>query len=101
MNPDFSQPAFGSELSGQIVGTAMNAYRALRLGWNEKLDGDALVMKLLERGAVLERPHAVEGRDEGQSMGRLIPGLMVGDAVIADPKAGASFNEIHESQIRG
>lgn len=79
----------------------MKVHRSLRPGLDEKLYENALVIELRKQGHVVEQQKAFEVRYDGQLIGKLIPDLIVDDAVIVDPKVAESFNDAHISQMLG
>src|SRR6266566_5990369 len=89
------------ELSGTIIGTAMEVLNELRPGLDEKLYERAMVIELRRRG------HAVEAQREfpvfyhDEPIGHLTPDLIVDDKIIVDPKVVAAFNEAHVAQMVG
>ena len=89
------------ELSHDIIGAAMTVLNTLKPGLDEKIYENALVIELRKRGhkADQQKQHSV--LYEGQEVGRLIPDLIVDDAIIADPKVVTAFNESHIAQMIG
>ena len=89
------------EVSGNIIGAAMEVLNALKPGLDEKLYERALIIELERRGHVLsvQRSFPVSYRDE--LIGNLIPDLIVDNAVIVDPKVVACFTEAHIAQMIG
>ena len=86
------------EISGKIIGAAMNVLNEMKPGLDEKLYERAMVIELRKRG------HAVESQKEfpvsykGELVGKLVPDLIVDGKVIVDPKVVVSFNEAHIAQ---
>jgi GxxExxY protein len=89
------------EVSGKIIGAAMEVFNELKPGLDEKLYERALIIELERRGHVLsvQRSFPVSYRDE--LIGNLIPDLIVDNAVIVDPKVVACFTEAHLAQMIG
>jgi GxxExxY protein len=89
------------ELSGKIIGVAMDVLNELKAGLDEKLYERALIIELRRRG------HAVEAQREfpvfyrAEPIGHLVPDLIVDNKVIVDPKVVVAFNEAHVSQMIG
>jgi len=81
------------ELSGPIIGAAMDVLNELKPGLDEKLYERALVVELHRRGHTVtaQRSYPVFYRSE--LIGHLLPDLIVDDAVIVDPKVVSAFNE--------
>ena len=74
------------ELSGKIIGAAMDVLNELRPGLDEKLYERAMVIELKRRGHSLSIQRAFPVSYRGELIGNLIPDLIVDDAVIVDPK---------------
>ena len=89
------------ELSGTIIGIAMEVLNALKPGLDEKLYERAMVIELQRRG------HAVEAQREfpvfyhDEPIGHLTPDLIVDGKIIVDPKVVVAFNEAHVAQMVG
>ena len=56
---------------------------------------------MLERGHSVNQQKVFKVEYKGREIGRLIPGLIVDDLVIADPKVVSAFNETHLAQMTG
>jgi len=89
------------ELSHDIIGAAMKVLNTLNPGLDEKIYENALVIELRKRGHKVDQQKQFPVFYEGQEVGKLIPDLMVDDAVIADPKVVTAFNESHIAQMIG
>jgi GxxExxY protein len=76
------------ELSGKIIGAAMDVLNELKPGLDEKLYERALVLELQRRG------HAVDVQ-------RRFPVFYHSNLVVVDPKVVAAFNEAHIAQMVG
>jgi len=89
------------ELSGTVIGVAMEVLNELKPGLDEKLYERAMVIELRRRG------HAVEAQREfpvfyrNEPIGHLTPDLIVDDKIIIDPKVVVAFNEAHVAQMVG
>ena len=89
------------EVSGKIIGAAMEVLNELKPGLDEKLYERALTIELERHGhfVSVQRSFPVSYRDE--LIGNLIPDLIVDNAVIVDPKVVACFTETHIAQMIG
>ena len=89
------------DLSGKIIGAAIQVLNELKPGLDEKLYERAIAIELKRRGHVLsvQRSFPVYYGDE--LIGNLVPDLIVNDAVIVDPKVVACFTETHVAQMIG
>jgi GxxExxY protein len=83
------------DLSGKIIGAAIQVLNELKPGLAEKLYERAIVIELKRRGHILsvQRSFPVYYGDE--LIGNLVPDIIVNDAVIVDPKVVACFTETH------
>jgi GxxExxY protein len=81
------------ELSGEIIGAAMDVLNELKPGLDEKLYERALVIELRRRGHTVDaqRSYPVFYNSD----------LIVDDTVIVDPKVVSAFNEAHAAQMIG
>ena len=81
------------ELSGAILGAAMDVLNELKPGLDEKLYERALVIELRRRGHTVDaqRSYPVFYNSD----------LIVDDTVIVDPKVVSAFNEAHTAQMIG
>jgi GxxExxY protein len=89
------------EVSGKIIGAAMEVLNALRPGLDEKLYERALSLELKNRGHVITVQRSFPVWYRGELIGNLVPDLIVDNAVIVDPKVVACFMETHVAQMIG
>jgi GxxExxY protein len=89
------------ELSHDVIGAAMKVLNTLKPGLDERIYENALVIELRKRGHMVDQQKQHRVFYEGQEVGKLIPDLIVDDAVIADPKVVTAFNESHIAQMIG
>jgi len=89
------------KLSGEILGAAMDVLNELKPGLDEKLYENALVIELRERGHEVAQQRSFPVEFHGQTIGRLVPDLIVDEAVIVDPKVVSAFVHSHEAQMIG
>src|SRR4249920_1941428 len=78
--------AIHEELSGKIIGAAMDVLNELRPGLDEKLYERAMIIELKRRGHSLSIQRAFPVFYRGELIGNFIPDLIVDDTVIVDPK---------------
>jgi len=88
------------ELSGKIIGAAMDVLNELRPGLDEKLYERAMIIELKRRGHTLSIQRAFPVFYRGELIGNLIPDL-IDEAVIVDPKVASSFTNTHVAQMLG
>ena len=89
------------ELSGKIIGVAMDVLNELRPGLDEKLYECAMIIELKRCGHSLSIQRAFPVFYRGELVGNLIPDLIVDDAVIVDPKVAACFTDTDVAQMPG
>jgi len=95
------QKMIHEELSGEIIGAAMEVLNELKPGLDEKLYERALTIELTQRGHIVSVQRSFPVSYQGQLIGDLIPDLIVDNAVIVDPKVVACFSETHVAQMIG
>lgn len=91
------QDLIHEELSESIIGAAMTVLNTLKPGLDEKIYERALVIELTNRGHTVSQQRQFPVTYQGQSIGTLIPDLIVDDLVIADPKVVTVFSETHSA----
>src|SRR5437762_13893233 len=89
------------ELSGKIIGAAMEVLNELKPGLDEKLYERALIMELKHGGHIITAQRAFPVSYRGEVIGNLVPDLIVDNAVIVDPKVVSCFTETHIAQMIG
>jgi GxxExxY protein len=85
------------ELSGKIIGAAMQVLNELKPGLDEKLYERGMTIELEHRGHVVSVQSLFPVFYRGELIGNLIPNLIVDDAVIVDPKVVSCFTDTHVS----
>ena len=89
------------ELSGKVIGAAMEVLNELKPGLDEKLYERALIIELKRRGHIISVQRSFVVSYRGELIGNLIPDLIVDNAVIVDPKVVSCFTETHIAQMIG
>jgi GxxExxY protein len=89
------------ELSGRIIGAAMEVLNELKPGLDEKLYERAMIIELKHRGHSLSVQSSFPVSYRGELIGNLIPDLIVDGAVIVDPKVVSCFTDTHVAQMIG
>lgn len=89
------------ELTGEIIGAAMEVLNVLKPGLDEKLYENALVIELKQRGHGSNQQKSFPVQYKTKSIGRLTPDLIIDDRVIVDTKVVTAFNEAHIAQMVG
>jgi GxxExxY protein len=89
------------ELSGVIIGMAMEVLNELKPGLDEKLYERAISIELKRRGHRISAQQSFPVYYRGELIGNLIPDLIMDDAVIVDPKVASCLTEAHVAQMIG
>ncbi len=89
------------ELSGKIIGAAINVLNELKPGLDEKLYERALMIELQRRGHTVEAQRKFPVLYRSELIGDLVPDLIVDNLVVVDPKVVVAFNEAHIAQMIG
>src|SRR6266516_4042334 len=89
------------ELSGKIIGAALEVLNELKPGLDEKLYERAMIIELKHRGHSVSVQSSFPVSYRGELIGNLIPDLIVDDAVIVDPKVVSCFSDTHVAQMIG
>jgi len=98
---DTDQEMIYEELSGKIIGAAIQVLNELKPGLDEKLYERAMIIELKHRGHVVSVQRSFPVYYGGELIGNLVPDLIVDDAIIVDPKVVACFTETHVAQMMG
>ena len=83
------------ELSGVIIGIAMEVLNELKPGLDEVIYERALVIALRRRGHAVAVQNSYPVFYRAELIGNLIPDLIVDNAVIVDPKVVRAFDATH------
>ena len=89
------------ELSGVIIGAAIDVLNELKPGLDEKLYERALVIELSRRGHSVSVQSLFPVYYRAELIGNLVPDLIVDNAVIIDPKVVSMFTDSHVAQMVG
>jgi GxxExxY protein len=89
------------ELSGVIIGIAMEILNELKPGLDEKIYERAMIIELNRRGHAVSVQRSFPVFYRAELIGNLVPDLIVDDAIIVDPKVVSCFTETHVAQMIG
>ena len=89
------------ELSGKIIGAAIDVLNELKPGLDEKLYERALMIELRRRGHTVESQREFPVFYQTELIGNLVPDLIVDSIVVVDPRVVAAFNAAHIAQMVG
>jgi GxxExxY protein len=79
----------------------MAVLNELKPGLDEKLYENSLVIELAESGHTIDQQREYPVHYRGHFIGKLVPDLIVAEAVIVDPKVVTAFNDTHIAQMLG
>lgn len=89
------------QLSGAIIGVAMEILNELKPGLDEVLYERAMVIELRRRGHIVAVQNSFPVFYQAELIGTLIPDLIVDSSIIVDPKVVTAFSETHVAQMLG
>jgi GxxExxY protein len=89
------------QLSGAIIGIAMEVLNELKPGLDEILYERAMAIELRRRGFAVPVKSCFPVFYQAELIGTLIPDLIVDNSVIVDPKVVTAFSETHVAQMLG
>lgn len=89
------------ELSGAIIGIAMEVLNELKPGLDEVLYERAMVIELRRRGYAVSVQESFPVFYQAELIGTLVPDLIVNGSIIVDSKVVSAFAETHLAQMLG
>jgi GxxExxY protein len=89
------------QLSGAIIGIAMEVLNELKPGLAEVLYERAMAIELRRRGHNIAVQNSFPVFYQAELIGTLFPDLIVDNSVIVDPKVVTAFTETHIAQMLG
>jgi GxxExxY protein len=87
------------ELTGRIIGAAINVHKELGPGFLERVYENALKIELRELGLKFQSQLAVPVRYKGHVVGNYVADLVVEDTVLCELKALDALAAVHEAQL--
>ena len=87
------------DLSGQIIGLAMQVHSTLGPGFLESVYQNALIWELRKGGFRSEAQKPISVHYDGQIVGAFAADLLVNDSVIVEVKAIQALAKPHEVQL--
>jgi GxxExxY protein len=87
------------DLSGQIIGLAMQVHSTLGPGFLESVYQNALIWELRKSGFRSEAQKPISVHYDGQVVGAFAADLLVSDALIVEVKAIQALAKPHEVQL--
>lgn len=89
------------DLTGRIIGAAMEVLNTLNPGLDEKLYENALAIEWQARGMITDQQKPYSVLYKTHPIGCLVPDLIVDETVIVDTKVVTDFSEAHTAQMIG
>ena len=89
------------QLSGAIIGIAMEVLNELKPGLDEILYERAMTIELRRQGYGVAVQQSFPVSYRADLIGNLVPDLIVNDLIIVDPKVVSAFTETHVAQMLG
>jgi GxxExxY protein len=89
------------QLSGAIIGIAMEVLNELKPGLVEVLYERAMVIELRRQGHAVAVQNSFPVFYRAELIGTLVPDLIVDSSIIVDPKVVTAFTETHIAQMIG
>lgn len=88
-----------SELTGLVIGAAIEVHRVLGPGFLESVYEEALAAELELRGVPCIRQKAVAVTYKGRRVGEGKLDLLIGNTLIVELKAVVNLTPLHEAQV--
>ena len=89
------------QLSGAIIGVAMQVLNELKPGLDEVLYERAMAIELRRQGHVVAVQNSYPVYYRAELKETLVPDLIVDNLMIVDPKVVTAFSETHLAQMLG
>jgi len=87
------------ELTGQVIGSAINVHKAVGPGFTERMYAKALQLELQERNVPFVVEEAVRVKYKGRLLGIHRLDLVVNESVVVELKAVYQINNFHVAQM--
>jgi GxxExxY protein len=88
-----------NELTGEVIGAAIEVHRVLGSGFLEEVYKEALVVEFMIRGIHHEVEKSISLRYKGHDVGRGRLDFLVADCLVVELKAVQTLAPIHEAQL--
>ena len=98
-SPNKELDAYTNQLSGNIIGAAIEVHRTLGPGFLERIYEEALAIELEKQGIKFQQQYEFAINYKGQKIGLNKIDLLVEKHVIVELKAVESILPIHRAQI--
>lgn len=87
-----------SELTGKIIGCAMEVHRILGNGFQEVIYQRALAIEMTQQNLVFSREHEMDIFYKGENIGTRRVDFFVGDKIMVELKAIKELEDVHLAQ---
>ena len=87
-----------SELTGKIIGCAMEVHRVLGSGFQEVIYQRALAIEMAQQGLAFSREHEMQISYKGAEIGTRRVDFFVEEKVMVEIKAVAQLEDVHLAQ---
>lgn len=87
-----------SELTGKIIGCAMEVHSVLGPGFQEVIYQRALAIEMAQQGLMFNREHEMELFYKGENIGTRRVDFFVEDKVMVELKTVSSLEDVHLAQ---
>lgn len=88
-----------SELTEKVIGCAYDVYNEMGFGFLEKVYGNAMMIKLKEKGITAYQQKPINVYFEGYTVGEYSAYIIVENKVIIELKAVSKLSKSHEVQL--
>ena len=88
-----------TDLSGKVIGAAIEVHRNLGAGYLESVYEEALKIELETRGISFERQKPIAVTYKGRRVGQGILDFLVEGTLIVELKAVSNLTPLHEAQV--
>lgn len=89
----------GDNLTGEVIGAAIEVHRVLGAGYLESLYQGALALELRSRGIRFEKEKIIAVTYKGNPIGESRLDFLIENTLVVELKAVANLTPLHEAQV--
>ena len=89
----------GDNLTGEVIGAAIEVHRVLGAGYLESLYQGALAVELRSRGIRFEKEKIIAVTYKGNPIGESRLDFLIENTLVVELKAVANLTPLHEAQV--
>ncbi|MDJ0680156.1 MAG: GxxExxY protein [Xenococcaceae cyanobacterium MO_167.B52] len=89
----------GDNLTGEVIGAAIEVHRVLGAGYLESLYQGALAVELRSRGIHFEKEKIIAVTYKGSPIGESRLDFLIENTLVVELKAVANLTPLHEAQV--